>query len=347
MGRRKRANSVNDVTRTTDNSLRPSASASQPSPVVPDGSINTGSSSIKRRRTSNGAGDDDVIDAIAELHTIVNVQRSQIDDLRSTVERQQRCIDMLLAAFGLQGVGSTVVASLSLSSNAMDVADAADADISAQPSSRTARGAGALSFAAAIKKPAALVKHVTNAVVSAVYRDLSDKEHRASNIVISGLWPSGDDKATASHLLNQEFNTTSNVVKCRRLGKPITNRTQPLLVVLGSPSEASSYVSRAKELRRSKNYFVQQHVFINADITKAESLAAYQRRHERRERNAARSASHPTVPAQPSTTLDASAPLFVPSTSGSAVVVAPVLPLHPPPPPSSSSSTATVPADTQ
>lgn len=131
-----------------------------------------------------------------------------------------------------------------------------------------------------------MVKQITNAVVSAVYRDLGDKERRQSNIIVTGLSTSDDDKAAVTQLLSDEFNVTPSVVKCRRLGKQTPSKVRPLLVVLSSPQEAGSFIRRAKLLRNSPNDHTRQHVFVNADITKAEALAAYQTRCERRARAA-------------------------------------------------------------
>ena len=146
-----------------------------------------------------------------------------------------------------------------------------------------------MTYAATPKKlPSAqpkLVKQFTDVVVSAVYRDLDDKERRASNIVVNGLPDSSDDKSSITQLLIEEFHFTPTVNKCRRLGKDIIpGKIRPLLVGLGSTAEASSIISRAKTLRHSAHSHVRQHVFINADVTKAEALAAYQKRCERRER---------------------------------------------------------------
>ena len=241
------------------------------------------------------------------------------------MSRQQRQIETLLAAFGLQDVDIAVDGEDQSSSSVMDTTDAAEATSlpATQPVNST--------YAAASKKPPitqpALVKKFTNAMVSAVYRDLGDKERRASNIVVNGLPSSGDDKSSVTQLIAEEFNTTPTVIKCRRLGKQLPGKTQPLLVVLGCSAEASSVVSRAKVLRHSIHSRVRQHVYISADVTKAEAHAAYQKRCERRER------ASKQLTQTGSAGLNASAEHFIPtsapvasSSSSASVTVAVIAP---------------------
>lgn len=99
--------------------------------------------SVKRCRTIqqhslSGSTDGGTIHVIAELHTIVNRQQSQIDDLRSKVARQQKYTDMLLTAFGLQDMRSVGAAPLSPSSS-LSSADpaAAEADYPLPQSSQS------------------------------------------------------------------------------------------------------------------------------------------------------------------------------------------------------------------
>lgn len=253
------------------------------------------------KRNRNDDDDDDIGNALAELHVIIAEQQQDLDVLRSTVSRQQQQIQMLLSVFGLQNVTVDVV-SQSSSSSSMDTTDAATA-AEPVPSSQSSR-----SYAVTAMKPPSqpsLAKQVTNAVVSAVYRDLDDKERRSSNIVVNGLSSSDDDKTAVTQLLSTEFNSTPTIVKCRRLGKQAPGKVRPLLVVLSSSDEAGSYIRRAKLLRNSSNDHVRLHIFVNADVTKAEALAAYQIRCERRDRAAQfgstrQQPSHVNVPTAPS-----------------------------------------------
>jgi hypothetical protein len=122
------------------------------------------------------------------------------------------------------------------------------------------------------------------AVMSAVYVDLHSKSARANNIVVSGV-PKSDgmnDKDIIVELIDSEFNLQPIIKQCRRLGKEVTNKTQNLLVTLGSEDHVKTILSEAKQLRKSQNNFVQANVYINADLTKAEASVAYDERCRRR-----------------------------------------------------------------
>jgi len=141
------------------------------------------------------------------------------------------------------------------------------------------------SYANIVSKPSALSVPFRHAVVSAVYADFEEKDRRAKNLVISGLsLSSTPDKVTVEKLCNTEFGFHPQIVKCRLLGLPRLGRVQPVLVVLESVTDAEFLVKNAKLLRHSED----PSVFINAALTKAEVLTAYQRRCRRRELAAVR-----------------------------------------------------------
>lgn len=258
---------------------------------------------------------DDVIDAIAELHTLISQQQKEIATLRSTVEKQQAHIEFLSVLAGIDKLPEP-------GSSDAPVADPQSSSSSTQPKTTYA--------SKAVQSGALLNKTLRNVVVSAVYRDLSDKERRARNVVVNGLPPSADDKASFHNLVVTEFNKPPNIVRCRRLGKPQPGRIQPLLVVLSDPMEASFFINNAKQLRNSSNDLTKSSIYINADITQAEALAAYQVRCERRE-HAARTSqqqphsshsqhphqpqSHHHLPPQSTVSLKPTVPSFTPMSS--------------------------------
>ena len=144
-------------------------------------------------------------------------------------------------------------------------------------------------YANIVSKPSAVSVPFRHAVVSAVYADFKEKDRRAENLVISGLsLSSTPDKVTVEKLCNTEFKFNPQIVKCRRLRLPRPGRVQPVLVVLESVAHAEFLVKNAKLLHHSEDPVVRNSVFINADLTKAEALTAYQRRCCRRELAAAR-----------------------------------------------------------
>jgi len=140
-----------------------------------------------------------------------------------------------------------------------------------------------------LRSPISLDVHVLHAVVSAVHSDFAEHDRRSRNIIISGLSiASGvNDKQHAENLLKDEFAVSVDVVKCRRLDRQPAGRIQPLLAVLPSASDATYFIENARRLRYSTDPLVFESVYINADLTKAEALAAHQRRCRRREMTAA------------------------------------------------------------
>lgn len=313
-----------------------SLSSSQPQPST--------SGATKRRKqeqligktasnTDNKASDNAenaAIDAIAELHVLLTEQKTEISALRDTVAKQQSQIDTLLALLGLtpdhepRSVGP-VGPSTSQSSGGAAV-----------PPKR--------SLADVVRNAPVLPAPMKQAVAAAVYHDIKQHERRARNIVVSGLpTVANNDDAQASQLLESEFGTKPSIVKCRRLGKLQPNKIQPLLITLGSDSEAEHYINRAKQLRKSANHYNRQSVFINRDVTRAEAQAAYLDRCERRQRAAdferrrsstalsstAQSAPPPpedstaamddSVAPSPTTGIDAQTNIFVPTAAASTV----------------------------
>ena len=92
-----------------------------------------------------------------------------------------------------------------------------------------------------------------------------------------------EDKELIFELINNEFNLQPTIKQCKRLGKPVADKTQSLLVTLDSVDHVKIILSDAKKLRKSLNNFVQTNVFINADLTKAEASVAYEERCRRRQ----------------------------------------------------------------
>jgi hypothetical protein len=144
------------------------------------------------------------------------------------------------------------------------------------------------SFAAAVKHPAAVAvaadRLVQETVIAAVYVDNQRRLNRAANLVITGLAVSTvlSDQQAVVELCSSEFNEVPEVVYCKRLGKPLDGRVQPLLVVLKSIDQATRLLSLAKSLRQSANEQTRRDVYISANLTKAEARAAYEMRCERR-----------------------------------------------------------------
>ena len=117
------------------------------------------------------------------------------------------------------------------------------------------------SYAIAVRQPASLSLPLKQAVVSAVYADFEEKDRRSRNVVISGLSVSSmPDKTAVINLCQSEFGFTPQVLKCRRLGRSIPARVQPLLVVFQSSSEAENLIRNARLLRHSSDPVIKNSV---------------------------------------------------------------------------------------
>jgi hypothetical protein len=138
----------------------------------------------------------------------------------------------------------------------------------------------------------------SRAALAAVHVELADKQRRSRNVIVSGLAPvSGKSNAELfSELCEDNLPIKPSFISdsCRRLGKPQVNKIQPLLVTLSSSIAAADVLACAGELRKSTNATIKSSVYINADLTPAEALAAYEgrvRRRERRQQSAQNSAN--------------------------------------------------------
>ena len=85
-------------------------------------------------------------------------------------------------------------------------------------------------------------------------------------------------------LCDKEMQMQVKIQSCRRLGRQKTDKIQPILVRASTAEEAATVIHNAKLLRRSKDSLVRSQVYINADLTKAQASAAYERRCQRRMR---------------------------------------------------------------
>ena len=86
------------------------------------------------------------------------------------------------------------------------------------------------------------------------------------------------------NILDTEFGWYPEIAHTRRLGRVMVERIQPLAVTFVDATVAPYLVQYAKLLRQSVNISVRQKVFINSDMTRAESPAAYELRLQRRKR---------------------------------------------------------------
>ena len=144
-----------------------------------------------------------------------------------------------------------------------------------------------------VKKPVtwpSLEKSTKTHIVAAVHADFENSQRRKSNFIVHGLHSSDDidDIELFLSLCEDYLHVKPCVVreKCRRLGKPMPGKIQPLLIVLTNESATNDLLHDAKRLRRCGDQYTEQHVFVNPDLTPAQARVAYERRQRRRERRA-------------------------------------------------------------
>ena len=198
-------------------------------------------------------------------------QQQEISDLRTIVQQQKDQIEALMATLGLS---STLPLDQRSTHSAV---------------SQVATRPAVTSYSDVTHQPAQLTTSIKQAVVAAVYRDQSERERRARNLIISGLTidttggESSDGSRIAS-LIRNHLQHDIEVIKCRRLGRLQPGKIQPVLVTLKTADSATAVVRDAKKLRRSGDEYVRRSIFINPDATKAEAYAAYLDRCARRQR---------------------------------------------------------------
>jgi len=120
-------------------------------------------------------------------------------------------------------------------------------------------------------------------LVASVYIDQSLKERKSRNVVISGLAYSSSDVDAVQGLFCSHFNYTAPIVSCKRIGRSESDRIQSTLVTLNSKDDAKYLIDNARSLRKSLNADIKMNVYLNADLTPAESRAAYELRCRRRQ----------------------------------------------------------------
>jgi len=144
----------------------------------------------------------------------------------------------------------------------------------------------AAAAAAGVKK---LQGPVRNAILTAVYSDLHARESMQNNVVVYGLAPKSDSSDTDVFVdfCLVQLGYKPDVARVTRLGKPMENKVQPLLVVCNG-SDGQLLLGWAKRLRNSGFEYVRNNVFFSAQLTRAERQAAYEARCRRREKTTAR-----------------------------------------------------------
>jgi hypothetical protein len=113
--------------------------------------------------------------------------------------------------------------------------------------------------------------------VLSVHTELSEKQRRSRNVIVTGLAPSTNknDVDLFVDLCENNLPVKPVVVRerCRRLGHVQPGKKQPLMITLLNESSTADILKHAKLLRRTCDG-----VYINPDLTPAEAQAAFERR---------------------------------------------------------------------
>ena len=123
-----------------------------------------------------------------------------------------------------------------------------------------------------------------------VVRELSLRESKKANIVISGIKPFLlSDADLVTNLLRNELSINANVIKCSRLGKATPAKPSPrlLLATLSSEQDARAALSAAKQLRSSTDQHICSNVYVSTDLTHEQCVHDYNLRSKLRRSRAA------------------------------------------------------------
>ena len=166
-------------------------------------------------------------------------------------------------------------------------------------------------------------------IMKAIHLDTMSRDRKKNNIVVSGFKSTKADelKDQTSQFLNHYWNVPlTTKISCRRLGEERSGKVRPLLISLPDSQTVDGILKHARVLRQSQDPYVKDNVFVNPDRTKAEALAAFELRQQRRKAKTGNALNTQTAPLNPQ------APTYTPAGSN--------------PPSSSSLAASTPPAST-
>jgi hypothetical protein len=149
------------------------------------------------------------------------------------------------------------------------------------------------------KEPkSSLLPSDTKRVMAAVHTELSEKQRRSRNVIVTGLVPCNDrnDVDLFIDLCENSLPVKLAIVRerCRRLGYIQQGKIRPLMITLTNECSTAD-LQHAKLLRRTCDG-----VYINPDLTPAEAQAAFERREQLRIRKAGANENTQISTAQPS-----------------------------------------------
>lgn len=252
--------------------------------------------------------------------------KSEITVLKNTVSVLSSKLEFVLSFLGINECPSINHAGPSTASSVTDFPELAGTSTHVSTALPSASATTSLPSSASLTNTMSyrdavrtkLVESMKSELLSAVHTELNIKNKRSNNVVIHGL-PSttgavGTDLEHVRDFINVEFCNSGfdwDIAACHRLGQRRGNKSGstasvnaaailnadgsmrflPLLVTLRCSQQAKYLVENARKLRHSTSEYTRLNIFINPDMTVAESKAAYDQRCRRRERLASRSAA--------------------------------------------------------
>lgn len=125
-------------------------------------------------------------------------------------------------------------------------------------------------------------RSLSDAVLSAIYKEQYSKDRRSKTVVVSGFTSSsvGSDRDRFRELCSTELDINPHITHVSRLGAS-QGRVRPLLVAVLTAEEAAKLVERSRLVNRAASDGM-RNIYINPNLRKAESKAAYEERWRRR-----------------------------------------------------------------
>jgi len=126
-------------------------------------------------------------------------------------------------------------------------------------------------------------RNLSDAVVTAIHKEQMNKDRRSKTVIVSGFPEDssmGSDREKFRRFCSTELDIEPDIIYVKRLGTS-QDRARPLLVAVRTPGEAAILVERSKSVNRATANGMRT-VYINPNLSKAESKAAYEERCRRR-----------------------------------------------------------------
>lgn len=276
-------------TPTNNTKSKPKAKKSRPSqkqkqqPVLSQAAIDAINAVAENTNDPNSSiiiGDDEVM--------VLKVQMSEMSD---TIMKQSTEIDLLKKQLNavMSFIGIKNLPNLSSGSNSVSHTDSVQVHNSIPViSNKQQLSAAPTNVINANVKTAGIINStLCQSVVSAVYVEQHIKDQRSNSFIITGLPVEHDidDDTKVKHICKNDLhiNIDTDLVKVKRIGTPRSDKIQPVVVILKHKDTAQEIIKKARLLRKSLSEYIRSSVFINPNLTKAESAAAYELRCKRRQ----------------------------------------------------------------